>query len=45
MRIKRGAGEEQIISGVIVIRKLKSGDLTIHVNSYRAKKNIEETIK
>jgi hypothetical protein len=42
-RIKENAGEEQTISGVIVIRKLKSGDLAIYVNSCRAKKDIKET--
>jgi DNA-binding MurR/RpiR family transcriptional regulator len=42
-RIKGNAGEEQTVSGVIVVRKLKSGDLVIYVNSCRAKKDIEET--
>ena len=42
-RIKGGAGEEQGTSEVIAVRKLKSGDLAIHVNSPRAKKEMEET--
>jgi hypothetical protein len=44
-RIKGGAGEAQTTSGVIAVRKLKSGDLAVHVNSSRAKKEMEETIK
>jgi hypothetical protein len=42
-RIKGGAGEGQWTSEVIAVRKLKSGDLAIHVNSPRAKKEMEET--
>jgi hypothetical protein len=42
-RIKGSAGEEQTISGIIVIRKLKSRDLVIYVNSYRTKKDMKET--
>jgi hypothetical protein len=44
-RIKGSAGEEQTISGVIAVRKLKSKDLAVYINSCRAKKDIKETIK
>ena len=42
-RIKGSPGEEQTINEVIAVRKLKSGDLAVHVNSCRAKKDMEET--
>lgn len=42
-KIRRGAGETQETSGVMIAaRKLKSGDLAVHVNSSRAKKEMEE---
>jgi hypothetical protein len=44
-KIKRSASEEQTISGVIVVRKLKSEDLIIYINSCRAKKDIKEIIE
>jgi hypothetical protein len=41
-RFRGGASEAQGTSEVVAVRKLKSGDLAIHVNSPRAKKEMEE---
>jgi hypothetical protein len=41
-RIRGDASDAQETSGVIAVRKLKSGDLAVHVNSSRAKKEMEE---
>jgi hypothetical protein len=43
-KIKESAGAAPTNRQIIVIRKLKSGDLTVYINSTMTKKEIKTTV-